>query len=121
MLPLFVYGTLIKPDIQQSVIGRLCALTPAALGGYEVKQGRWPYLSANAGAIAQGFLMTDLTEAELVKLDEYERIDEPGMDRDIYERCRLDVRRANGANISAWVYLPLLAKWPHDWLETAHA
>lgn len=120
MLPLFVYGTLIRPDIQQAVIGRQCAMAPASLAGYEVKQGRWPYLVANPAATTAGFFLADLTDAELGKLDDYERVDVPGVDPNIYERRRLDIRAAAGAMVSAWVYLPLLAKWPHDWLEVTH-
>lgn len=120
MLPLFVYGTLIRPDIQLAVIGRQCAMAPASLAGFEVKQGRWPYLVANPAATTTGFLLTDLTDAELGKLDDYERVDVPGVDHDIYERRCLDIRGGDGQALSAWVYLPLLAKWPHDWLEVTH-
>lgn len=121
MRSLFVYGTLIREEIQLSVLGRVCSLTPARLEGFEVRQGRWPYLVAQPGALTEGFLMADLSDADLVKLDAYERVDAPGVDPDIYERRRMTVRGGGGEAVSCWVYLPILSKWPSDWLENRHA
>jgi hypothetical protein len=99
---LFFYGTLLDPDIQRRVIGRVLALRPATLAGFRRVRaaGKWfpilvPGLAGDrvAGALAQG-----LTAREIARIVAYEN--------DGYALKPVTVELAAGARARALVFLP---------------
>jgi gamma-glutamylcyclotransferase (GGCT)/AIG2-like uncharacterized protein YtfP len=117
---LFVYGTLAHEEIQLEVIGRLCTKVTAYLDGCKVCHGRWPYLRAEKDSVASGWLMMDLSDAEIATIDEYEKETAvPGLiDNQIYARQQVEVRLEDKSTALCWVYFPLLEKWPLAWQES---
>lgn len=102
---LFFYGTLLDPDIQSRVIGRVLGagdLRPATLAGFRRVRaaGKWfpmlvPGLAAEtvAGALALG-----LSGPELKRIIAYEGGG--------YELKRVTVRLGSGASSRALIFLP---------------
>ena len=93
---LFVYGTLIDPEVQQRIIGRLVEGTPDTLENVsksEIKLGNntYPILIEAQGQIVDGHILT-VTSAELEQIDKYET--------DAYRRLRRQTK--NGVDV--WVY-----------------
>lgn len=80
MRSLFVYGTLMAPEVMQCLVGRVPPCTPAVLRGYT----RHPVVgfcfpgiiraAADNGArsVVRGLLYTDLTRDELALMDWFE-------------------------------------------------
>jgi gamma-glutamylcyclotransferase (GGCT)/AIG2-like uncharacterized protein YtfP len=94
--PLFVYGTLLFPDVLHILIGRDPARTPATVPGWRVATipGRiYPTLIPDPAATARGHLLTDLTDAEWQILDAFEA--------DEYHFTRL---HPAGTHPHAWAY-----------------
>jgi hypothetical protein len=103
---LFFYGTLLDPDIQKRVIGRVlteAALLPATLAGFRRVRaaGKWfpilvPGLNLDrvAGAVALG-----LSAAEIARIVAYEN--------DGYALKRVTARLAGGKAARALVFLPI--------------
>ncbi len=102
---LFFYGTLLDPDIQKRVIGRVlagAALIPATLGGFRRVRaaGKWfpilvPGLAGDsvAGAVARG-----LTAREIARIVRYEN--------DGYVLKPVSVALVDGGKKRALVFLP---------------
>ncbi|HTT77187.1 MAG TPA: gamma-glutamylcyclotransferase family protein [Candidatus Binataceae bacterium] len=100
-LPLFVYGSLIDPQRRAEVIGREIDAMPARLNGYERGRGRYWFIRQRAGRAATGAILENLTDAEFVRLDEYEEVPV------LYTRERVRVSLIDGdAQRECWVYLP---------------
>ncbi|SEG72640.1 Gamma-glutamyl cyclotransferase, AIG2-like [Thermomonospora echinospora] len=103
---LFVYGTLRFPEVLQALLGRVPELEPARAVGWRVKALPgvvYPGLVADPGGVADGLLMTGLSEAERRLLDAYEG--------ESYEPRRMaldDGRRA-------WTYVWKGRTEPDDW------
>ncbi|GLY19390.1 gamma-glutamylcyclotransferase [Kineosporia rhizophila] len=73
--PLFVYGSLLFPDVVQVLIDRDATRTPATLDGWQVialPDQPYPTIITADGATATGQLFTDLTVAEWQTLDAFE-------------------------------------------------
>lgn len=71
---LFLFGTLLWPDLLTCVAGRQIATSPASLPGHCVRRapdGDWPMLVAGAGE-AQGVLTEPLEPEVLARIDWYE-------------------------------------------------
>lgn len=73
---LFVYGTLIQPQVQQKVIGRLVPGVPDGLEGFQketivLEDGVFPILVKAKGSIVKGWVL-QITNTELASIDEYE-------------------------------------------------
>lgn len=99
---LFVYGTLIHPDIYHLVTGTRKAGEQATAEGFEVLgvQGQsFPGMIEKPGFIASGILYRNLTEDELDRLDYYED--------DFYVRKAIEItiQSQPGKNELAWAYL----------------
>jgi gamma-glutamylcyclotransferase (GGCT)/AIG2-like uncharacterized protein YtfP len=96
---LFIYGTLVRSEIQRKVLNRLFEMAPDSLQGYkigevEIEGEVYPIISSNDLEEVHGFLV-EVTEDELKKIDEYET--------KVYKRKRVVL--VNGA--SAWAYVGL--------------
>jgi nudix-type nucleoside diphosphatase (YffH/AdpP family) len=75
MTSLFVFGTLQDRALLDIVVGRSVAVTPAWLcdhAVFPVASDDFPICVPRAGSTARGFLIRDLTEAEMARLDFYE-------------------------------------------------
>lgn len=77
MRSLFVYGTLMAPEVMQCLVGRVPPCTPAVLHGYT----RHPVVgfcfpgiitAAEGKSVVHGLLYTDLTRDELALMDWFE-------------------------------------------------
>jgi gamma-glutamylcyclotransferase (GGCT)/AIG2-like uncharacterized protein YtfP len=97
MNKLFIYGTLIDPEIQKSILGRIINGIPNILEGYEkseieIEGEKYPLTVQNKNEIVEG-LVIDINDDELKKIDEYEGVE--------YKRIEIVLQ----SGISAWVYL----------------
>jgi gamma-glutamylcyclotransferase (GGCT)/AIG2-like uncharacterized protein YtfP len=93
---LFVYGTLMEPDVQKRVFGRTALGKPDTLTGYKkcsIRLGSsvYPIIKSEAGSAVEGIVI-EVTLAELKLIDRYET--------DVYRRKK--VMLASGR--WAWVY-----------------
>jgi gamma-glutamylcyclotransferase (GGCT)/AIG2-like uncharacterized protein YtfP len=93
---LFVYGTLLEPEIQREAFGRSTRGEPDLLFGYERKEiflhgETYPIIMRQAGARVPGRVLS-LTTEELKRLDKYE---DP-----IYQRIAVTLNSGR----QAWVY-----------------
>ena len=106
---LFVYGTLLAPEVLNGLLRRVPSHQPALLHGFS----RWkvqsyptiPAIIRSAGGSVEGHLLEDLTEQELRALDYYE---DDGYERLVVEVCP----RGDGflsETIEAHAYV-----WPSD-------
>jgi gamma-glutamylcyclotransferase (GGCT)/AIG2-like uncharacterized protein YtfP len=72
---LFVYGTLMFPEVLRALLGRVPESVPAAVAGWRAARlpGHvYPVLVPAGAGTARGLLLTGLTAAEWRVLDEYE-------------------------------------------------
>ena len=112
MKKLFIYGTLCHMPLLHLVLGRAPGLVPAALPDHAVywAEGHdFPLIVPQAGGLAQGFLLTDLSEEDFARLDYYEGPFGYGtVPRQV---------RAGDSDIEAEVYLPEPGLWQPgaDW------
>lgn len=93
--PLFVYGSLMFPEVMRALIGRDPERTPAAVRGWSVVAipGRvYPGLVSDGDAEVTGHLLTDLTEREWRVLDAFES--------DFYDLLSITTQ----TRACAWVY-----------------
>jgi len=104
--PLFIYGTLCHMPLLQTVLGRVPVAIPARLADHAVYWANghdFPLIVAQAGGVAQGLLLPDLTAQDMARLDYYEG---PFG----YETQSRDVAAA-GAVAPARVYVPNPGLW----------
>lgn len=105
---LFVYGTLLFPDLVRALIGRVPDRTTAAVAGWRAAAlpGRaYPGLVRAAGATARGLVLTGLTAAEWQVIDAFE---DGGYD--LTELELVDGRRG-----WAYTWADDIAPLPEDW------
>jgi gamma-glutamylcyclotransferase (GGCT)/AIG2-like uncharacterized protein YtfP len=72
---LFAYGTLRFPEILEILLGRVPDLLPASVPGWRVRAlpgAVYPGMVADPGGVADGVLISGLTEDERRLLDAYE-------------------------------------------------
>lgn len=97
---LFAYGTLQVPEIMTAVAGRLYPAHPACLHGYarySLKDGSYPGIRPQSGALTLGILYTGVDARSLRRLDRYED--------DFYRRQTLAVTTSSGETALAQVYV----------------
>lgn len=97
---LFVYGTLLAPELRRALLGRAVAGTPAELDGYacfRVRHAPYPAIAPAADATTAGELIGGLSPAELDILDDYESA--------MYRRLVVTVRDAAGNETEAFTYV----------------
>lgn len=99
---LFAYGTLMWPEVLESVMGRRVAGTEAVLADYvrlRVKDQHYPAVVQSAGDSTKGLLYRGLTTEEFRCLDAFEGEE--------YDRIEADI-----AGTRAFVYV-LSSRWRH--------
>ncbi len=72
---LFVYGSLLSPEVLQLVVGRVPDSVPAMLPGYAcyyVEGATFPGIIESSGDQTPGRVLAGLTQSELQALDRYE-------------------------------------------------
>jgi gamma-glutamylcyclotransferase (GGCT)/AIG2-like uncharacterized protein YtfP len=97
---LFVYGTLLLPQIMQGVCGQRYFSEPAILPGYArygLRGKRYPGIVSQEHAKVAGMLYLDLQPAAWRRLDRYEDY--------FYQRQRVQVATDNGQILQAWTYI----------------
>lgn len=97
---LFVYGTLLAPELRRALLGRAVAGTPAELDGYacfRVRHAPYPAIAPVPDATTAGELIGDLLPADLDKLDAYESA--------MYRRRVVTTRDGAGNDVEAFTYV----------------
>lgn len=94
---LFVYGTIVNPEIQKEILGRTVQGVSDILKGYEKSEVTidgeiYPCIILNETGMTKGLLI-EITDDELRKTDEYET--------DAYKRERIILK----SGVHAWVYV----------------
>jgi len=115
---LFAYGTLMWPEVLESVIGRSGAGIPASLDGYRrvrIKGAHYPAVVPSRNDTVTGLLYAGLSEGEFRNLDrfegeEYERLSVcvAGMEAEVYVLS------------SAWMHLADSRSWNPEDMEAEH-
>lgn len=103
---LFVYGTLRFPEVLRVLLGRVPELRPATAAGWRVRALPgvvYPGLVADPDGVAEGLLMTGLTEDERRLLDAYEGDD--------YDPTLITLDDGH----RAWAYVWKASAEPYDW------
>jgi len=116
MRAVFVYGTLMFPEIAAAVAGRPLAATAATLRDYarfRVSDAPYPGIAPSGGASVAGLVFPDVDPTALERLDTFEG--------EMYRREAVQVLSADAAEpIDAETYVirprwrPLLADRPWD-------
>lgn len=97
---LFVYGTLLAPELRHALLGRTASGTTAELDGYAcfgVRHAPYPAIRPAPGARTCGELVGGLSDAELAVLDDYES--------SMYRRVVVTVRDEDGDSTEAFTYV----------------
>ncbi len=97
---LFVYGTLLNPELRARLLGRQVDTVPARLVGYARARRRYFFVTKQRGAETEGALLLRLTRGDLQLLDEYEEVPR------LYTREKVKVLHSEGSEIECWTYLP---------------
>jgi len=72
-MKLFVYGTLMKPEVVRRLTGKTPNYEKAFLRGYRKYSTSYiPYIMKNENSKVEGLLITNLDEEDLKKIDRYE-------------------------------------------------
>jgi gamma-glutamylcyclotransferase (GGCT)/AIG2-like uncharacterized protein YtfP len=92
-MQLFVYGTLMEPDLVQQLTGKRFRTERARLPGFRRIQepGSYPYILASVNHAVDGLLLRDVDADALRALDRYE--DEGGL----YLRTKVVVESESGS------------------------
>ncbi|MGL5823368.1 MAG: gamma-glutamylcyclotransferase family protein [Nocardioides sp.] len=113
-MPLFVYGSLLFPEVMEVLIGRNPSRLPVAADDWRVVAlpGEvYPGLVSSPGSTASGDLVCDLTESEWDVLDAFEN--------DIYDLAMI---RFRDMGPGAWAYVVARPfDDPGDWDSTGFA
>ncbi len=108
--PLFAYGTLTFDEVMEAVLGRAGPAIEAVLDGYErrvMRGATYPGIAPREDGQVRGRLWTDLSPAELVRLDEFEG--------SMYRREAVVVETPQGRrDAMAYVIRP-----PYRWMMTS--
>ena len=121
MVNIFVYGTLMFPEIREIVGGRAFSTEPATVEGFcvfRVKNATFPGLLRTPGSVAEGQILKEISEKELARFDAYEDC--------FYVRSTVHAKSESGEIIECEVYeVPeniageILSsdRWTVDWFE----
>lgn len=97
---LFVYGTLLAPELRQALIGRPLqgqAATLADFACFKVKRAVYPAIRPSAGAITRGEVLESVTEDDWLKFDEFETR--------LYQRRSVSLTLDEGGQTCAYTYV----------------
>lgn len=106
----FVYGTLLLPNIMETVTGRSFESLPATLEGYKrrkVKNEVFPGIAADPESSTKGKLYQNIDARTLKVLDAFEG--------NLFDRRVLPVSGENGERYNAYVYV--IPDWHLNHLE----
>ncbi|MCB9897870.1 MAG: gamma-glutamylcyclotransferase [Planctomycetes bacterium] len=95
----FVYGTLMFPEVTAALLGHAPRGRPARLADHArlaVRDAVYPGIVPRFGATVRGVLFADVDAADLARLDAYESA--------IYERRRVEVL-SDGVVQPAWAWI----------------
>jgi len=110
---LFTYGTLMVPEIWESVVGARFEMRPGSVLGYAVYRviaGVYPVMvAADATLRVDGVVYLDLDDRTVQLLDEYES--------DLYDRILVDAI-ASDATLTCHAYVLPKARWNYSSGET---
>jgi gamma-glutamylcyclotransferase (GGCT)/AIG2-like uncharacterized protein YtfP len=119
---LFIYGTLIVPEIWRRVVGRDCRRQSALVRGMRVVRATgelYPVMVATEDehSAASGYVVFDVTAKDIAALDDYESA--------IYDRIAVQAELDSGELVDAQTYLlprRSIARaseepWTLDWFE----
>lgn len=122
---LFVYGTLLFPEIRNLIGGRNFEGQAASITGFQifrVKDANYPGIVKTAHGVIKGQVLCDITEEEMERFDNYEG--------DLYLRTSNEVQLKNSPQlVAACLYeipeslaLDLLSdqEWSEEWFEEFH-
>lgn len=98
-MKLFVYGSLMFPDVLHALLHRAPETSAATLAGY--RRGRlhgksYPGITPASDHMVQGALVTGLNDRELCILDAFED--------DLYDRITVQARALDGSGHKAFAY-----------------
>jgi gamma-glutamylcyclotransferase (GGCT)/AIG2-like uncharacterized protein YtfP len=100
-LPVFVYGTLLWPEVQRRITGKIFPGRPATLLGYRrglVRGETYPSVQPALDCSVPGMLLSGVDRPSLLRLDAYEGSD--------YERLKVQVRDENEQQlVPCWLWL----------------
>jgi len=87
MKDLFVYGTLTNPRVVKRVTGKTFSQIPAILKHYDkIMPGTgYSYIVPKKGAIVKGYVLCDIDDESLEKIDRFEAVGE------LYDRIEIEV------------------------------
>ena len=97
---LFVYGTLMVPEVMYAVTGRNFDPVPATLSGYRrcgIRGEVYPAIDESPEQNVAGLLYRGLDDRLLKLVDKFES--------SIYRRCRVQVESPGQLILQAWVYV----------------
>ncbi len=97
---LFVYGTLLDPNLRERLLGRSVTVVPARLEGFERELRTHFCRQRRTGATTAGVLLLGLSDRDFRILDEYEDVPR------LYVRERVQVRDESGQQMDCFVYMP---------------
>ncbi|WP_372806138.1 gamma-glutamylcyclotransferase family protein [Pontiella sp.] len=115
---LFAYGTLMWPEVLQSVAGRRLEGTPAILEGYQrlrVVDQHYPVVVPSSGDAVEGMLYLNLTEREFRFLDAFEGEE--------YDRIEVGIGCETAfvyVLAEAWRHIAADVPWSPDQLTAEH-
>jgi gamma-glutamylcyclotransferase (GGCT)/AIG2-like uncharacterized protein YtfP len=125
---LFVYGTLMFPEIRSVLVGREFRTSPAFLHGYRRRSvflaGRAPMpgIVADEAASVSGILLRSVDSRSLRIFDTFE-----GMKAGLYDRLKVSVSDGEGKTVEVSTYVPGLAarglgkgEWDPDVFRRRH-
>lgn len=104
MAHLFIYGTLRKKTVIRAITGKTFPRNRAVLHDYKIFEQRsgFPYILNVKGNKVNGYILRDLDDTSLEKIDRYEN------EGTIYSRIAVQVETANGA-ADAYTYVGSIA------------
>ena len=97
---LFVYGTLLAPELRHVLLGRTLDGAPAELRDYacfRVQHAPYPAITPVAGATTAGELVGGLSHIDFAKLDDYESA--------LYRRLIVSVHDGAGDEVESYTYV----------------
>lgn len=100
MKDVFVYGTLLNDEVLKILLGHIPTKRVAELHGYKRVQvigQRYPAILRDANSKVEGALLTELSDTDLQRLDEYEA--------EQYERIAAFVSVAGGERRECMTYV----------------
>ncbi len=88
------------PTLRRRLLGRDVRVERGILTGFRRRKNRHFYITREARAFVEGLLLFELSNQDLIRLDQYEEVPH------LYTREKLTVSSSSNHRYLAWVYLP---------------